>query len=401
MMKFENTEIFNFLGALRGMRNPHDSWNNSDSVMINGKTTIGPKDKDLCIKLIKAGPEHRKFLRQIFISVDISAPLYWWKEFSTYKCGTVSNSCSTMHTIHKKEFTPDMFQCENLRGYKRVVEQKMNDFDVDTELWLHWPRDERFLVSNYGRIRRLEYVNTNKRIVKERIVPGIVHSDGYVFITVPNGNEGSEQVPKHRMIAETWLIDSYKDGYVIDHIDGNKQNNAITNLEWVSQAENIKRSIKNNLQPKNVVTYTGKLTAEQRNQVIEDYGSFKYTRRELAKKYNVSHTTINSIINHKYDYGENCHNEYQEFLKLLDTLNELRTEYLETKDKEVWLNIIQLLPNSFIQKRTITMNYENLLNICKQRQHHKLKEWSIEFINWAKSIPYSKEFIFDQIATTK
>ena len=114
-MKFENTSVMNFENAIRGMRNPHDSWDKSDSKQIeNNIFVLGNKDKELAISLIKGGSEHRKFLRQIFVSVDISAPLYWWKEFDTYKVGTVSNSCSTMHTITKYEFSLDMFECKEL-----------------------------------------------------------------------------------------------------------------------------------------------------------------------------------------------------------------------------------------------------------------------------------------------
>ena len=205
-MKFENTSVMNFKNAIRGMRNPHDSWDKSDSKQMETDLfVLGDKDKELAISLIKSGSEHRKFLRQIFVSVDISAPLYWWKEFDTYKVGTVSNSCSTMHTITKYEFSLDMFECKDL------------------------------------------------------------NNDGIDFL-----------------------------------------------------------------------------------------------------------------------------------LSIIDKLNSLRKEYLETKDKYIWKEIIILLPESFIQKRTITMDYENLLGICSkgQRRFHKLTEWSTDFINWARSLPYAQEFIF-------
>lgn len=117
-MKFENTEVFNFAGALRGMRNPMESWDKSDSdyieqdgVIIYG---IGEDDLILAQKLIKAGSEHRKFMRQIFVSVDITAPLYWWKEFDTYKVGTVANSTSTMHKLASTPITEDCFEHEKL-----------------------------------------------------------------------------------------------------------------------------------------------------------------------------------------------------------------------------------------------------------------------------------------------
>lgn len=222
-MKFEYTSVMNFQNALRGMRNAHDSWDKIDSyVNEKGEFILGENDKKLAISLIKAGSEHRKFLRQIFVSVDISAPLYWWKEFSTYKVATTSNSCSTMHTLMKKEFTPDMFECKNLNGYRE---------------------DE---------------ININKT-----------------------------------------------------------------------------------------------------NSNIDD-------------------------------------NEFESFLYTLSKLNKLRSEFLETKDKDIWKSIIVMLPTSFIQKRTITMNYENLFGMCSkgQRRFHKLTEWSKDFIDWARTLPYAQEFIF-------
>ena len=113
-MKFENTEVFNFKGALRGMRNPKNSLDKSDSSFESNNIYIGENDMRLAKALIHGGSEHRKFLRQIIVSVDITAPLYWWKEFDTYKIGTVASSCSTMHKIHEKEFTLEDFSCEHL-----------------------------------------------------------------------------------------------------------------------------------------------------------------------------------------------------------------------------------------------------------------------------------------------
>ena len=121
-MKFENTEVYGFKRALKGMRNPLESWHKNDTVEENGKVVIGENDLDLAQRLIKSGSEHRKFMRQIFVSVDITGPLYWWKEFDTYKVGTVANSCSTMHKIQAKEFTMDDFSCEHLDIRKQYID---------------------------------------------------------------------------------------------------------------------------------------------------------------------------------------------------------------------------------------------------------------------------------------
>lgn len=249
-MKFENTEVWGFKHALRGMRNPLNSWSKSDSLFdediegclipnrqidkcedckfFNGFNkpclpVIGENDMNLAKRLIAGGSEHRKFLRQIIVSVDITAPLYWWKEFDTYKVGTVANSTSTMHTIHKKEFELDDFSHENLK---------------------------------------YEYIQ-----------------DGISYFAL-------------------WAEDSLKN-------------------------------------------------------------------------------TINK-------------------------LNRARELFLKTKDKKYWWLMIQLLPTSYNQTRTITMNYENLRTMYHQRKNHKLNEWSgcdnpelPNFISWIESLPYAKEFIME------
>lgn len=120
MIKFENLEIFNFDGALRGMRNSWESWEKSDSkyVLVGDNPIpeyiVGPDDLKLAMKLSKAGSDHGKFLRQILVSVDIIAPEYWWKEADTYKVGTVANSTSMMHTLGKNEITADAFSFEDV-----------------------------------------------------------------------------------------------------------------------------------------------------------------------------------------------------------------------------------------------------------------------------------------------
>lgn len=218
-MKFEKTEVWGFKHALRGMRNPMNSWEMSDSLIekeFEGQLEIGKNDMKLAQTLIKAGSEHRKFLRQIFVSVDITAPLYWWKEFDTYKVGTVANSTSTMHKLASIPITKDCFE-------------------------------------------------------------------------------------------------------------------------------------------------------------LDDYDNFFIDRLNLN------------------DYLYNT----------IGLLESLRREYNKTKDKKYWKELIRFLPESWLQKRIITMNYENILNIIHQRKNHKLNEWSgvdnssnENFIKWAKTLPYAEELLF-------
>lgn len=225
MIKFENTEVFNFEGALRGMRNPLNSWDKSDSIKCyanpncirickNNKSNlcIGVNDLKLAQNLIKAGPDHRKFLRQIFVSVDITAPLYWWKEFDTYKVATVANSCSTMHKIHAKPI-------------------ELEDFSVD--------------------------------------VLGL---------------------------------------------------------------------------------------------------KFEY-------KFEVNYRLVDALG------------------IIVADCEQLRQKYLETKDKKYWRALIQLLPSSYNQKRTVTLNYETIRNIYGSRKNHKLDEWSVGFMEWIDTLPYAEELI--------
>ena len=129
MIKIENVEVVGFAAAIRGMRNPMNSWSKSDSCFCpnepccegNCSMMIGPNDLDLMKRLRNAGTDHRKFMRMIAVYIDVTAPLYWWKEFDTYKVGTVANSCSTMHKIHEKEFALEDFSCEHLTPWNETV----------------------------------------------------------------------------------------------------------------------------------------------------------------------------------------------------------------------------------------------------------------------------------------
>lgn len=241
MIKIEETKTFGWESAIRGMRNPMNSWNQSDSYpAVNCKKcgkieregyckkedrdctgfeeyALGPKDLDLMHRLCAAGTDHRKFMRMIVVYCDITAPLYWWKEFDTYKVGTVANSCSTMHKIHDKEFTLDDFSHEHL------IEES-DDFEVG--VW--------------------------------------------------------------------WGTDGV-----------------------------------NGIEPKDLLELT------------------------------------------------------------IEGLNKYRNAYLETKDKKYWWQMIQLLPISYNQKRTVMMNYEVLANMYKSRKNHKLDEWH-DFCDWIKTLPYSE-----------
>ena len=162
MIKIERVSVMNLENAIRGARNPLNSWARMDSVYDeNGNYILGPNDLDLARRLAKAGSDHRKFLRQIFVSVDITAPLYWWKEFDTYKVGTVANSCSTMHKIAAKEFELNDFSCEHLNEdvIKKPFKDIIDCLNFFRELYLqHKDKDDwwqmiQLLPSSYNQKR--------------------------------------------------------------------------------------------------------------------------------------------------------------------------------------------------------------------------------------------------------
>ena len=257
MIKVENVVLPSpeqWNAIIFGARNPLNSWDKSDSKtkyeswhdMSGGEFVIGPNDHELMMKLSRAGTDHRKFMRMIAVYVDITAPLYWWKEFDTYKVGTVANSCSTMHKIHEKEFTLEDFSCEHLIS---------EPYDIDNE----------------------------------DPIDGEFEDDGLVLVA--NSENG-------------WLGHCYH-------------------------------------------TASG-------------YRCVEY----LAPK-----TLLDKYV--------------------ISALNACREAYLKTKDKKYWWQMIQMLPSSYNQKRTVMLNYEVLANIYKSRKNHKLDEWR-DFCKWIESLPYSE-----------
>lgn len=196
MLKVENIDVFGWRAAIRGMRNPMNSWDKSDSSFIaggewydilgssgpaspneeDGDINLGSKDIELMKKLIAAGTEHRKFLRMIHIQMDIVAPLYWWKEFDTYKVGTTANSCSTMHKIAAKEFTLDNFSYEKLYSDNReFLKEAVDRLNGERTMYLetkdkrYWWQMIQLLPSSYNQRRTVDFsYETALKIIKER-----------------------------------------------------------------------------------------------------------------------------------------------------------------------------------------------------------------------------------------
>jgi hypothetical protein len=169
MIKIERTSVMNLENAIRGARNPLNSWDRMDSEYDDaGNYILGENDLSLGVRLAKAGNDHRKFLRQIFVSVDVTAPLYWWKEYDTYKVGTVANSCSTMHKIHSKEFSREDFSCDRmsetalacLDNTIAVLEEQRQKY-IETKERAYWDDMIQLLPSSYNQMRTctLNYEN--------------------------------------------------------------------------------------------------------------------------------------------------------------------------------------------------------------------------------------------------
>lgn len=181
MIKLEKTKVYNIDGAIRGMRNAMASWEKSDSywtyiedensgTLVESEFFVGEKDMELAMKLCKAGSDHRKFMRQIFVSVDITAPLYWWKEFDTYKVGTVANSCSTMHRIHATPITMSDFSHEKVSDAGRTylgmivefLEIQRQNF-VKTGNSIYWDDLIQILPTSYNQMRTITMNYENLR----------------------------------------------------------------------------------------------------------------------------------------------------------------------------------------------------------------------------------------------
>ena len=396
MIKIENVVTPSneqWKAIIMGMRNPMNSWDKYDSTVIDVPETteiiegvevhhdaeynqflIGNNDFNLMKRLCNAGSTDRKFMRMITVYADITAPLYWWSEYDTYKVGTVANSCSKMHKLLSRPFEINDFSFNRLPGFKNEVKQFRPVIDEESELWKKIDAD--YDVSNQGRIRH-----------GKRILAGSIHADNYIFVTLHG-----KQTAIHRLVAQAFVSNN-ENKTQVNHIDGNKQNNFASNLEWVTASENIEHSIKNQLQPTSINTYKGKFTAEQREEIKYLWDSGAKSKREIALQYGVSHTCINDIINDKYKYAEKV-NLFEEVARpLVDTLNELRDSYFacdDTEDKKrIWYSILQLLPSSYNQKRTVLVNYEVLNNMYKSRVNHKLDEWK-EFCRWLQTLPYSE-----------
>lgn len=327
MIKIENIDVFGWEAAIRGMRNPMNSWDKSDSWKFTHMDAftqehlgvgfhIGENDLKLMKSLSKAGNDHAKFLRMINVTCDITAPRFWWEQFSTYRVGVVQNSTSTMHRLTHKAFGIEDFSCEHLRGYSPTHKTFIPPLREDEEVWRVF-NNTNYEVSSEGRVKvkyNQHHFEDGKRGYYEREIVGSIHKDGYLFVTIKG-----KQYPKHRLVAELFINNPYNKPFV-NHIDGNKQNNRVENLEWCTQKENIKHSYKTGLQGKPVKSHPSKLLhliPEAKKMYLEGL-----SKRKIASELGISHPSVSYLLEY-----EEPKNEFNELLKTIDRLNILREEY--------------------------------------------------------------------------
>lgn len=382
-IRIENVSVTNLARAVYSARNAMNSWDKSDSDLEYD--ILGKNDLALARKLAHAGSDHAKYLRMINVTVDLVAPLYWWKEFSTYKVGTVANSCSTMHKIHAKEFTLDDFSHEHL-----ISEYPSKDYfdiphDVTAEI------RPLFGFSDYdigadGVV--YSWKSGERTVLKPRVDIGGYKTVGlYVDGKV-------KRVKVHRLVAEAFL--PKEDGKdCVNHRDGNKWNNSVSNLEWCTRSENSKHACENGLNVYGSKQRDGKV--KQRRFSIEQITEIKtlyqsgMSQRNIGKMYGCDHSVISEIVNDKI-YKDIDRLPLEQLEYTIETLNSLRDLYNETGDKRYWYSIIQLLPTSYNQRRTVQLNYAVLKNMYFARKGHRLDEWET-FRQWVETLPYAKELI--------
>ena len=407
MIKIEDRQVYGWEAAIRGMRNPLLSYDRSDSWFrhsdlyyhkITGEICsadelidpddltpdyiLGPNDKDLMKRLASAGKDHAKYRRMIVVYADITAPLYWLKEWDTYKVGTVSNSCSTMHKIQAKEFTLDDFSCENLIDTPDTSRNHEIEFDETFSKILPIEGYDGYYISENG------VVYSDKGSYRIALVQRI-DIDNYKTVGLYKNGQ-CKRFKVHRLVANAFLP-KIEGKECVNHIDGNKWNNKATNLEWCTNSENSKHAFANGLNKYGNKQRIGarkkaRLTEEQVLQIKKLY-SEGHSQREIGEMFKYDHTAVHDII--AGDLYKPIQLTPVEILEsTIEELNDLRDKYLDTNDKSYWYSMIQLLPSSYNQKRTVMLNYEVLANIYPARKSHKLDEWRV-FCDWIESLPES------------
>lgn len=413
MIKIENTYVDGWAAAIRGMRNPLNSWDKSDSNLAGTQACwnpqdemcewfpcedchVGPNDLALMQKLAAAGTDHGKYLRMITITADITAPRFFWEQFATYRVGVTMNSCSTMHTITDKEFTLDDFSLDETSVTDRKVEQKIIPIEVDREEWRDLQSIPNVIVSNTGRVKTKPY--------EMKLEDGRVRHYGEKELSILKDTSNGYQNVSIRMLGKTYhcklhrlmaeaFIENPKNLPCINHKDGNKLNNNLRNLEWVSFSENRQHAVDNGL------VYWSDIAREcvgEASRKLEDKEICEIllerakgeTLDNISKKHNVSCSIISRVCSGLYYTRRKT--PLEKMQETIDELNRLRELYQKTGNKAYWRMIIEKLPQSYNQRRTVQLNYQVAHAMHEARKSHKLTEW-LDFCKWVERLPYYRE----------
>lgn len=432
MIKIENVEVMGWEAAIRGMRNPMNSWAKSDSrfgcrndneyfcdncsssfhcTSLKKTYNIGPNDLDLMIRLRNAGTDHRKFMRMITVYLDITAPLYWWAEFDTYKVGTVRNSCSFMHKGTAQPYCIDDFSVKDSRVYDILKPLKRKTVSDYTSSSIEPEGEYRYWVDSVGRSYRV-YANgvivrekysykdswgTGRvRHMEERICPEYVPEGNSYIELIMNSHQGS--CLKHRVIAESWIPNPMNKPFV-NHIDGNKKNNSVSNLEWCTSKENNVHAQETGLRDNVSSLHRRYSSWKSQNSLVslsekcsiwrEYKGGYKI--KDIYEKHtSLTEKQVSAMID---TFNKNKNTELfvlcYTYESLINYLNFLRDSYIDDKDNITFQQIRCLMPQGYNQRSTIMLNYEVLANMYKSRKNHKLDEW-VDFCKWIETLPYSE-----------
>lgn len=356
-------------------------------------------------RLSNAGTDHRKFMRMITVYCDITAPLYWVAEHDTYKVGTVRNSCSFMHKGVSKPFNIKDFSVSDERIYEILSPTPKKHYELKypyetDEYKLYTTSNGRdYKVYKNGKVVSCAFSYTDNygsgrtRNFAERELKPSVTNFGYFELNI--GGRNGEKWLLHRLIAHVWLEN--KDNlYTVKHIDGDKGNNCVENLEWCTLEENIRKGFANGLYDGNelhtsyIKWKNGHINIDPLKKVslIKDKEN-GLTYDDLSEKYGLSKHQINNILCQKSSMYNDLFIICYEYEKTIDTLNMLREEYLDSKDDKIFEQIRQMLPSGYNVKYTWMANYEVLANIYKSRKNHRLSEWHT-FCDWIKTLPLSE-----------
>lgn len=423
MIKLEHTEVSGWEAAIRGMRNPMNSWDKSDSgrgyiseddrrdgsIRTYSEESprcdfwIGPADQDLMMRLARAGSVDAKYRRMINVTVDITAPLYWISELDTYKVGTVRNSCSFMHKGLSKQFDITDFSIQNKDIYKVLSpiekEESILKYPYETDEYRLYETESgrRYKVYKNGRVKSCPFLYVDnygtgrqRDFVEYEIKPSLTPS-GYYELNL--GGRAREKWLLHRLVATVWIPNEqmYE---TVNHINGDKGDNSLENLEWCSLKENIQKGYEAGLFDKNKLhaSYLKWKNAhcvkpEVKFRIKEEHKAGA-KMKELSEKYGLSIKTIYNLLYIKGCAENDTFYEAYMWERLIEQLNNLRDICIETKDNGYFQALRQLLPCGYNQRYTWQANYEVLSVIYKQRKNHRLDEWH-DFCDWIKSLPYS------------